>query len=354
MRVLVHGLSFGGTRDRIAPAAVGLALRGHRVDWWGGAPPGDMPGTLELVHNVGELLRRKADVVVGGPAHAFATVASGWLVGARTVVLALDRASVATWSPVDRWAWQTIHAAGLIDEAEVEAWRRDPMGLQRDRLALWSPEGSAETPEAGHADTEMLERACERALARQRGHGLRSAVFVDRDGTLVREVGYLADPADIELLPGAAGALRRLQASGAAVVVVSNQSGVGRGLFPLARVHQAMGRLRELLRAAGVELDAIYFCPHRPDAGCPCRKPSPGLLERAADDLQLSLRGSVMIGDKLLDAATAHHAGATGVLVRTGYGRDEEQRIGAGEFSNRPDAVCDDLAAAAAWWLDQA
>jgi len=178
---------------------------------------------------------------------------------------------------------------------------------------------------------------------------VRSAAFLDRDGTLVVERGYLSDPADLELLPGAADAVRTLHAAGLAVVVISNQSGVGRGLFPLARVYQAMAALRRVLRARGAELDAIYFCPHRPEEGCDCRKPGSALLLRAAEDLQLDLRRSAMVGDKLLDVETGHRAGGLGVLVRTGYGRDEEGRLASEPASRRPDRVSGDLAEAAGW-----
>jgi D-glycero-D-manno-heptose 1,7-bisphosphate phosphatase len=114
-------------------------------------------------------------------------------------------------------------------------------------------------------------------------------------------------------------------------------------------VHEAMARLRRRLRAEGVELDGIYFCPHRPEAGCTCRKPGSLLLERAAEDLGLSLRGSYMVGDKRLDVETGHRVGARGLLVRTGYGRDEEAREGSA--IETPDAACDDLPAAAEWIL---
>jgi histidinol-phosphate phosphatase family protein len=175
-------------------------------------------------------------------------------------------------------------------------------------------------------------------------------VFADRDGTLVIERGYLSDPADLELLPGVPAALRRLHAAGWPVIVVSNQSGVGRGIFPLARVHEAMAALRHALRAHGVELDAIHFCPHRPEDGCDCRKPGVALLRRAAEDLDLSLARSVFVGDKRLDVDTGHRAGARGVLVRTGYGADAARELPvAGEAP--PDAVCADFAEAAAWIL---
>ena len=109
-------------------------------------------------------------------------------------------------------------------------------------------------------------------------------------------------------------------------------------------------RLRIELRAHGVELDAIYFCPHRPEDGCTCRKPGTALLERAAEDLLLDLRSSAVIGDKLLDVETARNAAALGILVRTGYGAEEERR-GAAENLERPDHVADSLDGAVAWLL---
>jgi histidinol phosphatase-like enzyme len=110
-----------------------------------------------------------------------------------------------------------------------------------------------------------------------------------------------------------------------------------------------MARLRRLLRAQGVELDGVYFCPHRPEEGCACRKPGTALLERAAEDLNLHLRSSFMVGDKRLDVETGHRASARGVLLRTGYGRDEERREGGP--ADGPDMVCDDLLEAARWIL---
>ena len=112
-----------------------------------------------------------------------------------------------------------------------------------------------------------------------------------------------------------------------------------------------MARLRVVLRSRGVELDGVYFCPHRPEDGCACRKPGTRLLERAAADHLLSLRRSVMVGDKLLDAQTGRNAGGLGVLVRTGYGREEEARLAAGGGVPRPDHVCDGLPEAAEWIL---
>jgi D-glycero-D-manno-heptose 1,7-bisphosphate phosphatase len=336
--------------ERLSVAAAGLALRGHALVWIGPAPPfdGAPPPGFALAHGGLALARHRAQLVLAGPNAAHAGVA-GRLVGAHGLVLALARDAVARWRAADRLAWQAAHALGLIDPGEADAMRENPLGLPLEQLAAWSSEPPPAVPDATHADVEILERACERLLARRHGAGA-GAVFVDRDGTLVIERGYLADPDDLELLPGVPHALRELQAAGHPVIVISNQSGVGRGLFPLSRVYEAMARLRVLLRAHGVELDGVYFCPHRPDEGCPCRKPNVQLLERAAEDQGLSLTRSFVVGDKRLDVETAHRARGRGVLVRTGYGRDEERREDA---ATTPDAVVEDLASAARWILAQ-
>ena len=355
MRVLVHGDSLDPD-SRMALAAYGLALRGHRVAWIGGrlpdpppegpAPP---PGCLEVIEGGFAVARHHAEVVLGGSRAPLAGAAAGWLARAHCLVLALDHGTLERWDWRARWAWSSLYSIGLIDAGEAEAVRRSGPPVALDRLALWPDTAPPPAPAADHLDTEILERACERSLARHRGSGLLPAAFLDRDGTLVVERGYLSDPADIELLPGAAEAVQGLRAAGFAAVVVSNQSGVGRGLFPLSRVYEAMAALRVALRAHGAELDAVYFCPHRPEEGCRCRKPGTGLLERAAEDLQLSLRRSVFVGDKLIDVETGRRAGARAILVRTGYGRDEEQRLAASGVE--PDRVCDDLREAAAWVL---
>jgi D-glycero-D-manno-heptose 1,7-bisphosphate phosphatase len=354
VRILVHSDSGLERRGRMAMAAAGLALRGHEVLWAGGAPPdfpGGRPTTLRTTEVTGlGLARHAAEVVLGGGAPRRAAVA-GWLARARCMVLGLEAAALARWNPVDRALWDSLHSWGLLEEAEGPALQAAPRGLDLERVALWPPGRAPAAPDAAHPDVETLERVCERALARQRGRAPRPAVFVDRDGTLVVERGYLSDPAGLEFLPGTAEALHDLKAAGMAVIVVSNQSGVGRGLFPLARVHEAMARLRVDLRAAGVELDGVYFCPHRPEDGCACRKPGTLLLERAAEDHLLSLRGSFMVGDKRIDAETGRRAGARGILVRSGYGREEEGALDDPDTGWPPDAVCDDLPAAAAWIL---
>lgn len=351
MRILVHGGSLAGGQARMRMSAAALAMRGQEVHWLGGnLPPWDSaPPSFHALPPGRQAAQVQAEVVLGGSTAPLRIALAGRHARAHCMVLGVEGARLATWGVLDRLAWTSLHSWGLAEEAEAVELRRGLRGLDLERVALWSATTSAAAPDPGHPDTEILERACERALARHRGRGVRPAVFLDRDGTLVREVGYLADAAALELLPGVPGALQNLQAAGYALVVVSNQSGVGRGLFPLSRAWEAMARLRRELRAHGVELDAVYFCPHHPDAGCACRKPGIALLERAAEDLQLSLHGSVVVGDKLLDVATARNAGSLGVLVRTGYGGEEEQRIGASGATLVPDHVCDDLPAAARW-----
>lgn len=152
---------------------------------------------------------------------------------------------------------------------------------------------------------------------------LRQAVFLDRDGTLVRDVHHGADPLAAEVLPGTTVALGALQRRGYALVVVSNQSGVGRGLFSLAEARWAASYLCAWLDWHGVRLDGFYFCPHRPvegqeAPGCSCRKPAPGMLFAAARQLGLDLQRSWMIGDALSDVVAGARAGCRSILVDIG------------------------------------
>ena len=350
MKVLAAIAGDGARAARMRPAVLGLAMRGHQVTWLGPAPA-RLPslGTLRVVEHRRDLWGQRSDVLLTDAATPLRAVLAGWLAGASCLVAALEHARVARWGWMEHVAWHSLHPLGLVEPAESAGFRRQPGGLDLDRLGLWSDEPPATEADPAHPDTEVLERGCERSLARHRGRAEQPAVFLDRDGTLVREVGYLSDPVDLEILPGVPGALRAFHSAGYSLVVVSNQSGVGRGFFSLGRVHEAMARLRVGLRAEGVELDGVYFCPHHPEAGCPCRKPRPGLLERAADDLRLALGQSLMVGDKVLDVRTAHSGGMAGFLVRTGYGRDEEQRLAVEGVV--PEGVFEDLAAVAAAWL---
>jgi D-glycero-D-manno-heptose 1,7-bisphosphate phosphatase len=165
-------------------------------------------------------------------------------------------------------------------------------------------------------------------------------VVLDRDGTLVVDRDYLDDPNGLEFLPGAAEALRRLQRLGYRLVVISNQSGVGRGRFSLERLQQINTRLRQMVLEAGAELAGIYCCPHRPDEGCDCRKPGTALLLQAARELGFDAKAAVVIGDKASDVELGRRVGAVTVLIRT----DPEQEI---PECAAADYVVKDLAAAA-------
>ena len=180
------------------------------------------------------------------------------------------------------------------------------------------------------------------------------ALFLDRDGSLIEEVGYLSHLKQMRLLPGAAEAVRTANEAGMPVVVVSNQSGVARGLIDEDFVERSGAHLRELLESAGARLDAIYTCPHHPAGNapynivCPCRKPAPGMIERACRDLALSPDGAFMIGDKVSDVETGKGLGIVPLLVRTGFGRGSERELPA-DFARRGGRVFDDLAEAVDW-----
>lgn len=163
-------------------------------------------------------------------------------------------------------------------------------------------------------------------------------VLLDRDGTINVERHYLSDPNELELLPNAAAGLAELKRLGLGLVIVTNQSGVGRGYFDEARLNAVHDRLRDLLRTSGVEIDGIACCTHRPDEGCGCRKPLPGLVEAAARELGFSPGESFVIGDKPCDVDLGRAVGATTFLVRTGYGGQYATDAGL-----QPDYIVDDL-----------
>jgi histidinol-phosphate phosphatase family protein len=150
------------------------------------------------------------------------------------------------------------------------------------------------------------------------------AVFLDRDGTLVEDVGYLSDLNDLRLFPSAADAVRLLKNSGFLIIVVTNQSGIGRGIYGEDAMHAINS---EIQRNVGGAIDAFYFCPHLPDAGCRCRKPGLGMIEAASADFPIDLQSSWMIGDKSIDIETGKEMGARTALVLTGYGRQHEATL---------------------------
>jgi D-glycero-D-manno-heptose 1,7-bisphosphate phosphatase len=170
----------------------------------------------------------------------------------------------------------------------------------------------------------------------------RRFVLLDRDGTLIVEKHYLSDPEQVELIEGAADGLRRLAARGLGLVVVSNQSGIGRGFFDTTRLAEIHERLLRELRAEGVALDGIFVCPHHPDERCACRKPRTGLALRAAAELGFDPARAFVVGDMASDVALGRALGATTLLVRTGHGAATLER---GEA--RPDHVVADLREAA-------
>ena len=176
------------------------------------------------------------------------------------------------------------------------------------------------------------------------------AVFLDRDGTINEQMGYINHLSRFRLLDQAVPAIRRLNEAGVKVVVVTNQSGAARGYFPVSLVEEIHAHLQKLLAAEGGHLDGIYTCLHGPADGCACRKPRPTLMEQAARDLDLDLSRSYLVGDRYSDMQTAANAGAKGILVLTGYGRGEYEYLRAAQ-KVQPVYVAPDLEAAVEWIL---
>jgi len=162
-------------------------------------------------------------------------------------------------------------------------------------------------------------------------------IVLDRDGTIVVDRHYLADPDGLELLPAAGAGLRRMSDMGFRLVLITNQSGIARGLFSLSTLAQIHERLRQMLEALGVRLAGIYFCPHGPAEGCDCRKPQLGLMRQAAQELGFDMSRSIVIGDKVSDIEFGQRAGALTVLI----GNPESP------LPTAPDFVVENLGAAA-------
>jgi D-glycero-D-manno-heptose 1,7-bisphosphate phosphatase len=187
----------------------------------------------------------------------------------------------------------------------------------------------------------------------------RRAIIMDRDGTVCEEVGYVNHVDRVRLLPNSSAAIRSANEAGFQTVVVTNQAGVARGYFAESLVDEVHDRVRELLAQDGARLDGIYYCPHHPEVGppayrkaCTCRKPLPGMLERARDEMGIDLATSYMIGDTIKDLEAGHRAGTTTVLVLTGYGKGELAYQSHG-WPVRPDHVAADLLAATRWILER-
>lgn len=175
------------------------------------------------------------------------------------------------------------------------------------------------------------------------------AVFLDRDGTINEQMGYINHTCRFKMLPGAAEAIKKLNDAGIPVVVVSNQSGLARGYFPEELLTAVHDKMNKLLAETGAHVDGIYYCPHHPEAkekrfraACNCRKPKPGLVLQASEEMGLDPKRSYLVGDRWSDIKTAANCGATSILVRTGYGRGDEQYIGP-QQEIQPDFKADDL-----------
>lgn len=178
-----------------------------------------------------------------------------------------------------------------------------------------------------------------------------SAVFLDRDGVINADSpDYIRNADAFHPIPGSLEAISRLTACHLPVIVITNQSGIGRGLFSMADLEAIHQKLRQMVSASGGAITDIFFCPHRPDQGCDCRKPLPGLLIQASLRHRIDLSNAVMIGDSAKDILAGKAAGCgKTLLVRTGNGADSVARLSA--FGSRPDHVADDLSAAVAWLL---
>jgi len=180
---------------------------------------------------------------------------------------------------------------------------------------------------------------------------MKPAVFLDRDGTINEQMGYINHISRFKLLPKVADAIRMLNENNYLVVVVTNQSGPARGYFPIELVHEVNSYMQELLRKEGANIDAVYFCPHLPEDGCNCRKPKTGMIDMACRDLDIDLSHSYMIGDMCDDIELAKNAGIKGIMVKTGYGLGElKYRIP--KRNIKPDYIADDLFSAVKWILE--
>lgn len=188
------------------------------------------------------------------------------------------------------------------------------------------------------------------------------AIFLDRDGTINRDVDYLTSPDQLELLPSAGQALHSLQQQGYLLIVVSNQSAVARGMLSEDQLLVINRKLEDMLRPYGVTLAGSYYCPHHPTVGvgkyrqaCQCRKPRTGLFIQASNELQVDLANSWAIGDRLRDLLGPAELGCKTILVRTGYGATQEQELTVDPTANHIDLnVCDDLWAASQLIISQA
>jgi len=238
--------------------------------------------------------------------------------------------------PIDHRCMTRVTVDQVYEAAVGQLGRRGARGEGREDIrADFSPRASRLAPPAGRAPLEGV------------------TVFLDRDGTLNYDPGYLKVAAELKLLAGVGRALARLKGAGARLVVVTNQSGVGRGIVTLKDLEAIHARLQGLLEQEDAALDAIYFCPHHPDDGCRCRKPNVGMVERAVSELQLDLRRSYLIGDHARDIQLAQRVGAKAILLSPGL-LDAQALDRLKVEQAMPDAVAKSMAEAVDWLLADA
>lgn len=178
------------------------------------------------------------------------------------------------------------------------------------------------------------------------------AVFLDRDGTINDDKGYINHPDRIELIPRSGEAIRRLNKIGILTIIVSNQSGVARGYFKKGLLPVINKRLEDLLKAKKAYIDDIYCCYHHPEDNCSCRKPKPAMLKKAAKKFSLDLKKCFVVGDKYSDIVLGHNAGAKSILVLTGYGKGQWE-YESKKWKNKPDYVARDLYKAVEWIIKE-
>jgi len=178
---------------------------------------------------------------------------------------------------------------------------------------------------------------------------MRRAVFIDRDGTISEEVGYINHPSRFRVFPYAAAAIKHLNEAGWLAIVVTNQAGVARGYFSEDMIKTVHAEMTKELEHGSARLDAIYYCAHHPSVGeppyrfdCDCRKPKPGLISRASRDLNIDLAGSWMVGDRYSDVELARNAGVKSMFVLSGYGRGEWEHQRS-SWIVQPDLVAENL-----------
>jgi histidinol-phosphate phosphatase family protein len=175
-------------------------------------------------------------------------------------------------------------------------------------------------------------------------------VFIDRDGTIIVEKDFIKSLDEIQFIPGSVEAIKNLKVLGYKIIVVSNQSGIGRGILTEKMVKEVNDSFIHQLRERGTPIDALYYCPHSPEDDCDCRKPETGMIRRAVTEHKLNLDNAVVIGDKLSDIEMGRRIGAKSILVLTGYGKKEQEKLR--NATIKPDFIANDLLGAVNWLMN--